>query len=243
MHGPSCCLRRGLTRRSRPTCDFIHHELNRRQLGYGRGGVKKSKKDPARHFAGCATARPIGGPSGVAPSKIATGPIGKSLPVEDFPDLAGKDKKLVAHAPVMPTCRLVKFNSMTPLILERASARENASRVAAPPLLSCPSQSAPESPATLTQSRPLNLKPQGQLGRILASTADLDSPLRCVDSDVQAKMKAEVDAALKGRWNRGAYVKSSPTTSRRLGKANDNGEKARGRLAKRVMSIQAVKRR
>src|SRR5260370_384529 len=77
---------------------------------------------------------------------------------------------------------------------------------------------------------------------ILTVNADLDSPLRCVDSAVQDKMKAEVDAALKaGDTVGGIFEVIAHNVPVGLGSHAQWDEKLDGRLAQAVMSIQAVK--
>src|SRR5260370_821301 len=78
--------------------------------------------------------------------------------------------------------------------------------------------------------------------KILGVNGDLDSPLRCVDSTVQNKMKAEVDAALKaGDTVGGIFEVIAHKVPIGLGSHAQWDEKLDGRLAQAVMSIQAVK--
>jgi chorismate synthase len=71
---------------------------------------------------------------------------------------------------------------------------------------------------------------------------DLESPLRCVDAEVQDKMKSEVDAALKaGDTVGGIFEVVAHKVPVGLGSYAQWDEKLDGRLAQAVMSIQAVK--
>src|SRR5713101_7587915 len=79
--------------------DFINHELHRRQLGYGRGGRQKIEKDRAEIFAGVRHGKTIGAPIALRIENRDWANWEKALPVEDSPDLAGHDKKLVAPRP------------------------------------------------------------------------------------------------------------------------------------------------
>src|SRR6266478_3617059 len=152
---------------------FINHELHRRQLGYGRGGRQKIEKDQAEIFAGVRHGKTMGAPVALRIEDRDWANWEKALPVEDSPDLANHDKKLVAPRP---------------------------------------------------------------------GNADLDSPLRCVDSAVQDKMKAEVDAALKaGDTVGGIFEVIAHNVPVGLGSHAQWDEKLDGRLAQAVMSIQAVK--
>src|SRR6266852_1197909 len=113
--------------------DFINHELHRRQLGYGRGGRQKIEKDRADIFAGVRHGKTIGAPIALRIENRDWANWEKALPVEDSPDLAGHDKKLVAPRPGhADLAGSQKFNFHDArYVLERASARETASRVAA----------------------------------------------------------------------------------------------------------------
>jgi chorismate synthase len=73
-------------------------------------------------------------------------------------------------------------------------------------------------------------------------SGDLESPLRCVDENLQEKMKAEVDAALKaGNTVGGIFEVVAHNVPVGLGSHAQWNEKLDGRLAQAVMSIQAVK--
>jgi chorismate synthase len=77
---------------------------------------------------------------------------------------------------------------------------------------------------------------------IWAVSGDLESPLRCVDANLQKKMKAEVDAALKaGNTVGGIFEVVAHNVPVGLGSHAQWNEKLDGRLAQAVMSIQAVK--
>src|ERR1700726_836271 len=113
--------------------DFINHELHRRQLGYGRGGRQKIEKDRADIFAGVRHGKTIGAPIALRIENRDWANWEKALPVEDSPDLAGHDKNLVAPRPGhADLAGSLKFNFHDArYVLERASARETAARVAA----------------------------------------------------------------------------------------------------------------
>src|SRR6266568_418301 len=78
--------------------------------------------------------------------------------------------------------------------------------------------------------------------KIRTVSADLDSPLRCIDAAVQEKMKAEVDAALKaGDTVGGIFEIVAHNVPVGLGSHAQWDEKLDGRLAQALMSVQAVK--
>ena len=113
--------------------DGVNHELHRRQLGYGRGGRQKIEKDRADVFAGVRHGQTIGAPIAVRIENRDWANWEKILPVEatDAPEAASR--KLVAPRPGhADLAGSQKFNLHDArYVLERASARETAARVAA----------------------------------------------------------------------------------------------------------------
>jgi len=225
--------------------DFINHELHRRQLGYGRGGRQKIEKDRADIFAGVRHGKTIGAPVALRIENRDWANWEKALPVEDSPDLAGQDKKLVAPRPGhADLAGSLKFNFHDArYVLERASARETAARVAAASFAKLLlRQFGTEIASHTVQVGHVKLARNASWEEILAIRADLDSPLRCVDSTAQDKMKAEVDAALKaGDTVGGIFEVIAHNVPVGLGSHAQWDEKLDGRLAQAVMSIQAVK--
>jgi chorismate synthase len=225
--------------------DFINHELHRRQLGYGRGGRQKIEKDRAEIFAGVRHGKTIGAPVALRIENRDWANWEKALPVEDSPDLASHDKKLVAPRPGhADLAGSQKFNFHDArYILERASARETASRVAAAAFAKLLlRQFGTEIASHTVQVGHVRLDRKATWDEIVRVSADLDSPLRCVDTSVQDKMKAEVDAALKaGDTVGGIFEVIARNVPVGLGSHAQWDEKLDGRLAQAVMSIQAVK--
>src|SRR5260370_40424681 len=178
----------------------INHELHRRQRGYGRGGRQKIEKDRAEIFAGVRHGQTIGAPVALRIENRDWANWEKILPVEDSSEDDAPTKKLVAPRPGhADLAGSQKFNFHDPrYILERASARETAARVAAASFAKLLlRQFGVEIASHTVQDGHVKLERKATWDEILADNADLDSPLRCVDSTVQNKMKAELDAALK----------------------------------------------
>jgi chorismate synthase len=225
--------------------DFINHELHRRQLGYGRGGRQKIEKDKAEIFAGVRHGKTIGAPVALRIENRDWANWEKALPVEDSPDLAGQDKKLVAPRPGhADLAGSQKFNFHDArYVLERASARETAARVAAAAFAKLLlRQFGTEIASHTLQVGHVKLAREASWDEIRLVSADLESPLRCVDSVTQDKMKAEVDAALKaGNTVGGIFEVIAHNVPIGLGSHAQWDEKLDGRLAQAVMSIQAVK--
>jgi chorismate synthase len=225
--------------------NFINHELHRRQLGYGRGGRQKIEKDKADIFAGVRHGKTIGAPIALRIENRDWANWEKILPVEDAPEFAGNEKKLTAPRPGhADLAGSQKFNLHDArYILERASARETAARVAAGAFAKLLLRELGTEIASHTiQVGHTKLGREASWDEIRAVCADLDSPLRCVDSNVQEKMKAEVDTVLKaGDTVGGIFEIVARNVPVGLGSHAQWDEKLDGRLAQALMSVQAVK--
>src|SRR5271155_4606747 len=123
----------GLPAGVRVDLEFIQRELHRRQLGYGRGGRQKIEKDAADIFAGVRHGKTIGAPIALRVENRDWANWEKALPVEDTEGADGAQRPLTAPRPGhADLAGALKFNFHDArYILERASARETAARVAA----------------------------------------------------------------------------------------------------------------
>src|SRR5215470_11769801 len=180
--------------------EAINHELHRRQLGYGRGGRQKIERDRADIFAGVRHGKTIGAPIALRIENRDWANWEKILAVEDYPEDDSTAKKLVAPRPGhADLAGSQKFNFHDArYILERASARETAARVAVGALAKLLLRALGTEIASHTlQVGHVKLDRAATWDEIRAVNADIESPLRCVDAATQEKMKVEVDAALK----------------------------------------------
>src|SRR5580704_14643332 len=113
--------------------EFVQRELHRRQLGYGRGGRQKIEKDTAEFLAGIRHGITIGAPIAMRIENRDWKNWEKILSVEDSEGAEDLKKKLTAPRPGhadLPGSQKFNFHDAR-YILERASARETAARVAA----------------------------------------------------------------------------------------------------------------
>jgi chorismate synthase len=224
---------------------FINHELHRRQLGYGRGGRQKIEKDRADIFAGVRHGQTIGAPIALRIENRDWANWENILPVEATAESAGKERKLLAPRPGhADLAGSQKFNFHDArYVLERASARETAARVAAGAFAKLLLREFGTEIASHTvQVGHVRLERGASWEEIRAVSADLESPLRCVDGATQEKMKAEVDAALKaGNTVGGIFEIVAHNVPVGLGSHAQWDEKLDGRLAQALMSVQAVK--
>ena len=230
----------GLPAGLRVTAGAVADELARRRLGFGRGPRMRFERDEVTLLGGIRHGRTLGSPVAVEiantewpkweqemspapglPAKVLTAPR------PGHADLAGMQKYGFADARD---------------VLERASARETAARVAAgvfaKALLAEVGVSILSHVVALGGARlPEGLRPvPADLERIDAS------PVRCVDEATTAAMTAEIKAAAKAGDSLGGTVEvlayGVPVG---LGSHVHWDRKLDGLLAQALMSIQAVK--
>src|ERR1700720_809534 len=178
--------------------EFIQRELHRRQLGYGRGGRQRIEKDQADILAGVRHGKTIGAPIALRIENRDWKNWAEALPVEDSEGAEDLERHLTAPRPGhADLAGAQKFNFHDArYVLERASARETAARVAAGAFAKILLRELGTEIASHTvQVGHVKLERAASWKQIQAVSADLESPLRCVDAAVQDKMKAEVDAA------------------------------------------------
>ena len=232
--------------------EFIQRELHRRQLGYGRGGRQRIEKDQADILAGVRHGKTIGAPIAVRIENRDWANWEKALPVEDTEgaDSAsagskGAQRPLTAPRPGhADLAGALKFNLHDArYILERASARETASRVVAGAFakLFLNQFGATVLSHTIAVGH-ARLERDAEWAEIQAVCENLESPLRCVDGETEARMRAEVDHVLRaGDSVGGVFEVVARGLPPGLGSHAQWDEKLDARIARAVMSIQAVK--
>ena len=224
---------------------FIARDLHRRQLGYGRGGRQRIEKDEADILAGVRHGQTIGAPIALRIENRDWKNWEQALPV-GFPAGATEaQRRLTAPRPGhadLPGAQKFNFHDAR-YVLERASARETAARVAAGALakLLLAQFSISVLSHTIAVGRVLLERPAAW-EEILAACNNLESPLRCVNSATEAKMVAEVDKVLRaGDSVGGVFEVVAHGVPPGLGSHAQWDEKLDAQLARAVMSIQAVK--
>jgi chorismate synthase len=225
--------------------DFIGRELHRRQLGFGRGGRQRIEKDQAEILAGVRHGKTIGAPIALRIENRDWKNWEKALPVEDSDGAEDAQRHLTAPRPGhADLAGSQKFNFHDArYVLERASARETAARVAAGAFgkLLLQQFGATVLSHTIAVGH-ARLERAATCEEIEAVCANLESPLRCVDAATEAKMKAEVDLVLRaGDSVGGIFEVVARGIPPGLGSHAQWDEKLDARLARAVMSIQAVK--
>jgi chorismate synthase len=241
-HGPGLtAVVEGLPAGLTLTPDDIDRDLARRQLGHGRGGRMKIEQDRAEVTAGLRHGRTLGSPIALwvtnrdyanweermNPWPVEAEVAEVHLPRPGHADLAGVQK--FGFADVRN-------------VLERASARETAARVACGALAK-------------VYLRALGVQVLShviQIGSVRAPVADElgpddfagvdESPVRCLDPEASAAMVAEIDQARKANESLGGVFEV-----RAFGLVPGVGShvswdgRLDGRLAQAIMSIQAMK--
>src|SRR5687768_2049186 len=128
-------------------------------------------------------------------------------------------------------------------VLERASARETAGRVAAGAIAkSLLRHAGARITSHVTSIGPVRLDDSIRVPFETADSLPDDSPLRCVDPDVQQRMIGEIDRAREaGDTLGGAFEVIAAGVPVGLGSYAQWDRKLDGRLAQAVMSIPAIK--
>lgn len=241
-HGPGLtCIVEGVPAGLELDRDLLDRDLARRQLGHGRGGRMKIETDRADVTAGVRHGRTLGGP-------ICIGVVNKDFenwfdrmnpwPVEE--EIPEVHLPRPGHAD-LPGAWKYGFTDIRN-VLERASARETAARVAggavAKALLGAVGvevRSHVTSIGSIAAPQPDRL-----------SLADFDqvdaSPVRCLDADASAAMVEEINVLRKRNESIGGTFEVRVFgLVPGLGSHVSWEERLDGRLAQAVMSIQAIK--
>ncbi len=226
----------------------IQADLARRKLGYGRGSRMKFEEDELTLSSGIVHGLTIGSPIALRigntewpkwvevmspePAELSDKSRGRGAPLTrprpGHADLVGMQK--------------YDFDEARP-ILERASARETAARVA----LGAVARAFLGELGIRLVSHTLSIGPvQVPEGAALPTPDDVDAldadPLRCFDADTSARMVAEVDDAKKDGDTLGGIVEvlvyGLPPG---LGSHVHWDRRLDGKLAQALMSIQAIK--
>lgn len=225
--------------------EFVSRQLHRRQLGFGRGGRQRIEKDQAEFLSGVRHGKTIGAPIALRIENRDWKNWEKALPVEDSEGADDAQRPLTAPRPGhadLAGSQKYNFHDAR-YILERASARETAARVAAGSLAKLLLR---EFGVTILSHTiavgHVRLERPATWDEIVAICENLESPLRCVDPDVEGRMIAEVDHVLRaGDSVGGIFEVVARGLPPGLGAHTQWDEKLDAKLAQAVMSMQAVK--
>jgi chorismate synthase len=222
---------------------FLDRELWRRQQGYGRGGRMKIETDKVHILSGVRNGATIGSPIAILLENKDWKNWQESLPVGEGDP--AKHKRVASPRPGhADLAGALKYNfSEARYVLERASARESAARVAIGGLaklflhalgIEVLSHVIAVGGASLNRDAAWE-----QIQRLAARDEVL---LNCADPDAEKQMKEEVDKVLRtGDSVGGVFEVVAHNVPPGLGTYAQWDERLDGLLASAVMSLQAVK--
>jgi chorismate synthase len=227
--------------------DAITRELRRRQGGYGRGRRMAIESDRAEILSGVRAGQTIGGPVAMVienrdwPNWQYTMRQTEAAP----PDAGGAKRAPVTrprpgHADLAGGAKYERDDLRD--VLERASARETAARVAAGALARQLLQHARIQIAShVFRIGSIGIDP-APVSFAQAAALDPEGPIRCVDSSLEQAMIAEIDRAREaGDTLGGAFEVIVAGVPVGLGSYVQWDRKLDGRLAQALMSIPAIK--
>ncbi|GAA3902812.1 chorismate synthase [Microbacterium invictum] len=226
----------------------IQADLARRKLGYGRGSRMKFEEDELTISSGVVHGSSLGSPIALRIGNTEWpkwAEVMSAEPVELTDKSRGRGAALTrprpGHADLVGMQKY-GFDEARP-ILERASARETAARVA----LGAVARAFLSELGIGLVSHTLSIGPvQAPEGSALPTPGDVDAldadPLRCFDAGTSAAMVAEVDAARKDGDTLGGIVEVlAYGLPPGLGSHVQWDRRLDAKLAQALMSIQAIK--
>jgi chorismate synthase len=225
--------------------EAVNRDLWRRQQGYGRGGRMKIETDRAEIVAGVRHSRTIGSPVAIIIRNQDWRNWTEAMSVEDRGLPEDQRRPLTRPRPGhADLAGAIKYNFHDArYILERASARETAARVAvgavAKALLA-------EFGITVLSHvlavGPARLERDVSWEEIVALSGRDEVLLGCVDAAAEARMKEVVDEAYRtGDTVGGVFEVVARGVPVGLGSHTTWDSRLDGRLAQAIVSIQAVK--
>jgi chorismate synthase len=242
-HGPGLtCIVEGLPAGLQLAAEDLNRDMRRRQLGHGRGGRMKIERDQAEVTGGVRHGRTLGGPIALQVTnrdfanweeRMNPWPVAAEVPEVHLPrpghaDLVGTQKY-----------RLTDVRD----VLERASARETAARVAGGGVIRAFLRAlGVEVFSHVTQigtvHAPAYAEPLAPADFALVD----ESPVRCLDADATKAMVAHIDEQRRANESLGGVfeVRAFGLVPG-LGSHVSWEERLDGRLAGALCSIQAIK--
>lgn len=223
--------------------DFVNRELWRRQQGYGRGGRMKIERDTARILSGVRHGRTIGSPIAVLMDNRDWKNWQENLPVESGD--AALHKRVASPRPGhADLAGALKYNFQEArYVLERASARESAARVAIGALAKLFLQELGiEVLSHVVAVGAARLDREMSWDEIQKACSRDEVLLNCADPESEEQMKGEVDKVLRtGDSVGGVFEVVAHGIPPGLGTYVQWDERLDAQLAGAVMSLQAVK--
>jgi chorismate synthase len=241
-HGPALtCIIEGLPAGLALARDALNRDLARRQLGHGRGGRMKIERDKAEVLGGVRHGRTLGGP-------IALQVLNRDYsnweermnpwPVDE--EVAEVHLPRPGHADLVGTQKYGLTDVRD--VLERASARETAARVAGGAVAKAFLRAlGVEVHSHVVQITGVTAPPRDDLKPADFANVD-ESPVRCLDAVAGEAMVAEIDRLRKANESLGGVFEVwAFGLVPGLGSHVTWEERLDGRLGQAILSIQAIK--
>jgi chorismate synthase len=242
-HGPGLtCIVEGLPAGLELSPEDLNRDMARRQLGHGRGGRMKIERDGAEVSGGVRHGRTLGGPIALQVNNRDYANWEERMnpwPVAE--DVAEVHLPRPGHADLVGTQKYKQSDVRN--ILERASARETAARVAGGGLCKAFLRAL----GVEVRSHVIQIASVHASERELALTVedfdDVDSsPVRCLDAEASTAMVREIDKLRKANESLGGVFEVQAFgLVPGLGSHISWEERLDGRLAMAICSIQALK--
>lgn len=242
-HGPGLtCIVEGLPAGLELEQDAINADMARRQLGFGRGGRMKIERDRADVTAGVRHGRTMGGPVAMQipnrdygnwEERMNPWPVEREIPEVHLPR--------PGHADLVGTWKYRTGDVRN--ILERASARETAARVAGGALAKAFLKAVGvEVRSHVTQITSVTA-PRRDTPLTVSDFEQVDaSPVRCLDDETSRAMVREITVLRKNNESLGGtFEVIAFGVVPGLGSHISWEERLDGRIAMAMMSIQAMK--
>jgi len=210
--------------------DFINGLLRKRQGGYGRGGRQKIEQDQVQILGGVVKGKTTGAPVGFLL-------VNKDFKIESMPELF---RPRPGHADLVGA---LKYQQGIRPVLERASARETAMRVAVGALCQLfLKKFGIEVESHVVRIGPVEVPEEASLNALEVRRRIEKSDCRCISPGKEKEMIAAIDEARRRKDTLGGCfevrVSGVPIG---LGSYVHHDRKLDGRLAQHLMSMQSVK--
>jgi chorismate synthase len=241
-HGPGLtCILEGLPAGLRLDRDALNRDLARRQLGHGRGGRMKIERDQVEVTGGVRHGTTLGGPVALHVAnrdyanweeRMNPWPVEAAIPEVHLPR--------PGHADLVGTQKFKTGDVRN--ILERASARETAARVAGGAVAKAfLRELGVEVFSHVIQITGVRAPRRHDLAPDDFANVD-ESPVRCLDAEATKAMVAEIDRLRKANESLGGVFEVIAFgLVPGLGSHVSWEERLDGRLGQAVLSIQAIK--
>ena len=242
-HGPGLtCIVEGLPAGLELRPEDLNEDMARRQLGHGRGGRMKIERDAAEVTGGVRHGKTLGGPVALQVAnrdyanweeRMSPWPAGEEVAEVHLPR--------PGHADLVGALKYKQTDVRN--VLERASARETAARVAGGALC----RAFLRVLGVTVHSHVIQIgsvrAPAGERPLVAEDFSEVDdSPVRCLDADATKAMVREIDELRRANESLGGVFEAQAFgLLPGLGSHVSWEERLDGRLAMAICSIQAIK--